>query len=430
MESIRGAQDRRIDKAISKGYNQFDLSMSQGALYMNDYKFMPADILLPKKGFEKWAVIACDQFTSDKEYWDELTTFVGDAPSALKITLPEAYLDGDPSCLIEKVNRNMAEYLESGVLEETKNAMIYVERTQSDGRIRRGVVGKINLNDYDYRQGTDAPIRATERTVAERIPPRVNIRKDAPLELPHVLLLADDPNMEIIEPLSKKTDTMKLAYDFDLSMGGGHIKGWFLNDKDIKDVSSGFDALAKERSDGMVFAVGDGNHSLAAAKECSLLSDCEAAKYALVEVVNLHDPAIEFEPIYRVVFGADPKKVLNDFKSALGKCDNGHRFTCVYKGGEEVVNVPASSKLPVATLDNWLDRYIADNKLKVDYIHGEDTVRDLCKSENTIGFIFDGMKKDELFAAVSADGSLPRKTFSMGHAKDKRYYIEARRIKN
>lgn len=397
---------------------------------MKEQGFLPADILLPKAGFEKWAVIACDQFTSDKKYWQELSGFVGDAPSALKITLPEAYLDGDPSVLIKKINDNMEKYLDDGVFTEYKDSMIYVERIQSDGKLRRGVVGKIKLDNYDYKNTANAPIRATERTVLERIPPRVNIRKDATLELPHVLLLADDPKKTVIEKLADQTGSMEKLYDFELSMGGGHIKGWLLNEAQKKYVTEGFDALAKKRPDGMLFAVGDGNHSLAAAKECSLNTDCDAAKYALVEVVNLHDPAIEFEPIYRVVFGVSPEAIINDFKRILGEDKNGHRFTVVYGGAETDVTVPATSKLPVGTLDLWLDTYVAEHNLRVDYIHGKDAVRSLCREENTVGFLFEGMKKDELFAAVSADGALPRKTFSMGHAKDKRYYIEARRIKN
>lgn len=396
---------------------------------MKEHGFLPADILLPNAGFEKWAVIACDQFTSDKKYWQDLAGFVGDSPSALKITLPEAYLDGDPSALIKTINDNMKKYLDGGVFSEYKNSMIYVERIQSDGKVRRGIVGKIRLDDYDYRKGADAPIRATERTVLERIPPRVNIRKDAPLELPHVLLLADDPEKTVIEKISCETGNMEKLYDFELSMGGGHIKGWLLNKSQETYVSEGFDALAKNRPDGMLFAVGDGNHSLAAAKECSLNADCDAAKYALVEVVNLHDPAIEFEPIYRVVFGVSPDVIINDFKRDLGEDISGHKFTVVYGGTETEVTVPATSKLPVGTLDSWLDNYVARHDLKVDYIHGTDAVRSLCIKENTVGFLFEGMKKDELFAAVSADGALPRKTFSMGHAKDKRYYIEARRIK-
>lgn len=394
-------------------------------------KFLPADILLPKKDFQKWAVIACDQYTSEKDYWDKVEQIVGDSPSALKITLPEIYLeDGNTEERIASVNANMKNYLENGVFEEFKNKMIYVERVQSDGAIRHGIVGKIELADYDYRKGSSAAIRSTEETVLERIPPRVKIRKDAPLELPHVLMLANDAERKIIESFADKKNEMQMVYDFDLMQGGGHITAWLLSDEDADFVGAAFTELGVKNG-GMMFAVGDGNHSLASAKECSIINPEDAAKYALVEVVNIHDEAIQFEPIYRVLFGTDPKTVIDDMKNALGECDDAsaQKFLCVYKDGEEEVSVNATSKLPVGTLQKWLDKYIAEKNIKIDYIHGTDSVRKLCSEENRIGFIFDGMKKEELFEAVEKDGSLPRKTFSMGHAADKRYYIEARKIK-
>ena len=396
---------------------------------MSDFRFTPADILLPKKDFHKWAVVACDQFTSEKEYWDKVEETVGESPSALRIVLPEIYLEEDIENRIENINKTMAEYLSNGVLEEYKNAMIYVERVQSDGTIRHGIVGKIELSDYDYRSGTDALIRATEQTVVERIPPRVKIRKDAPLELPHVLLLADDPNRTVIEPLKLKKDGFKLAYDFDLMQGGGHITGWFIDEENQNLIMQSILALYENAEDKLMFAVGDGNHSLATAKECSRLNSSNAAKSALVEIVNIHDESIVFEPIYRVLFGVNPKEVIADMKSQLGVSDNGHKFTCVYGENEEEVTVAATSKLPVGTLQTWLDAYIKEKGIKIDYIHGIESVKNICAESDRIGFIFDGMQKDELFDAVKTDGSLPRKTFSMGHAEDKRYYIEARKIK-
>lgn len=394
-------------------------------------KFMPADILLPKKDFEKWAVIACDQYTSEKEYWDGVEAVVGNVPSALRVTLPEIYLeDGNTEERIASVNANMLKYLENGVFDEYKNKMIYVERIQSDGAVRHGIVGKIMLADYDYRKGSSAAVRSTEETVLERIPPRVKIRKDASLELPHVLMLADDKEQKIIERFADKKNEMQCVYDFDLMQGGGHIKGWLLSDEDALLVGEEFTKLG-EQNDGMMFAVGDGNHSLASAKECSLINSEDAAKYALVEVVNIHDDAIQFEPIYRVLFGVEPKTVIDDMKNALGESGDvtSQKFLCVYKDGEQEVSVNATSKLPVGTLQKWLDKYIAEKRIKIDYIHGTDSVRKICAEEGRIGFIFDGMKKEELFEAVKKDGSLPRKTFSMGHAADKRYYIEARKIK-
>ncbi len=395
--------------------------------------FMPADILLPKSGFRKWAVVACDQFTSEADYWNSVEATVGDAHSALRMILPEIYLDkGDTEQRIEKINSTMYEYLESGVFEEHKQSMIYVERTQSDGTVRHGIVGAISLSDYDYKKGSRAAIRATEQTVVERIPPRVKIRCDAPLELPHVLLLADDPERTLIEPLTARKDGMKKAYDFDLMQGGGHITGYFLGIDEIELVENAVTALRECDSDGLMFAVGDGNHSLATAKECGALCESENAKSALVEVVNIHDDAICFEPIYRVLFNVEPEKVIERFVSELGGEYNGadaHRFTCIFGGKTVKVSVKPTSKLPVGTLQTWLDGFIKETSASIDYIHGTEVVENLCTAPANLGFIFEGMRKSELFAAVKQDGSLPRKTFSMGHAADKRYYIEARRIK-
>lgn len=395
---------------------------------MENFKLSPADILLPEEGFDKWAVVACDQFTSEKEYWEETERIVGDAPSTLRVILPEVYLDDSAEVRIEAINATMKEYLENGVLKEHKNAMMYVERTQSDGTVRHGIVGAISLDDYDYNKGTKPLIRATEQTVIERIPPRVKIRKDAPLELPHILLLVDDPKRTVIEPLKPLSRSMEKAYDFELMQGGGHIKGWFIDENEQQRINDCLAELLKVNGE-MLFAVGDGNHSLATAKECSKLSDSPLSKSALVEVVNIHDESIQFEPIYRVLFGVEPEKVIEDMKRDLGVCGKGHTYTCVYGGKEETFTVGAAAKLPVGTLQAWLDKYIAEKNIKIDYIHGEDVVRSLCEKEGCLGFIFDGMRKDELFDAVISDGSLPRKTFSMGHAEDKRYYIEARKIK-
>lgn len=398
---------------------------------MKKYGFMPADILLPKKDFEKWAVVACDQFTSEADYWNAVEKTVGDAPSTLRITLPEIYLeDGDTEKRIADINVTMEKYLENGVFEEHKDAMIYVERTQSDGTVRHGIVGAIELCDYDYRKGSKALIRATEQTVIERIPPRVKIRKDASVELPHVLLLTDDPEKTVIEPIKAVKDKLTVAYDFDLMQGGGHITGWFLRPEDIERVGLAVNALCDGKEDKMMFAVGDGNHSLATAKECSNLSDSPLARSALVEVVNIHDDSIQFEPIYRVLFGVEPELVIAQLAADLGTDgEDYHKFICCFGDEECELHLKPTSKLPVGTLQTWLDDYIKKYNVKIDYIHGEDVVRNLSKEKGNLGFIFDGMRKDELFPAVLGDGSLPRKTFSMGHAADKRYYIEARKIK-
>lgn len=392
--------------------------------------FLPADILLPKNGFEKWAVIACDQYTSEPQYWKSVADYAGDAPSALNLIFPEVYLSGDNSKKISEINENMKKYIEDGVFNEFKNTFIYIKRTVTGGKTRRGVMGLIDLCDYSYEKGSKTLIRATEETVPERIPPRVEIRKDAPLELPHIMLLIDDPDMTVIAPLDKKTEGKKPLYDFDLMLNGGHITGTALSEKDAAELQKALGALVENSDDKLLFAVGDGNHSLAAAKECYRINKSEKSRYALVEIVNIHDESLEFEPIYRVIFGADPEKVIHDFTEFSGSDYSGtdaQEFTCVYGGCERKISVKPSSKLCVGTLQRFIDRYIKDNpSLKVDYIHGENSLRLLAEKPDTVGFIFDGMKKSELFDAVKQDGSLPRKTFSMGHANDKRFYLEAR----
>lgn len=392
--------------------------------------FLPADILLPKNGFEKWAVIACDQYTSEPQYWESAADYVGDAPSALNLIFPEVYLSGDNSKKISEINGNMKKYIEDGVFNEFKNTFIYIKRTVTGGKTRRGVMGLIDLCDYSYEKGSKTLIRATEETVPERIPPRVEIRKDAPLELPHIMLLIDDPDMTVIAPLDKKTEGKKPLYDFDLMLNGGHITGTALSEKNAAELQVALGALVENSEDKLLFAVGDGNHSLAAAKECYRINKSEKSRYALVEIVNIHDESLEFEPIYRVIFGADPEKVIHDFTEFSGGDYSGtdaQEFTCVYGACERKISVKPSSKLCVGTLQRFIDRYIKDNpSLKVDYIHGEDSLRLLAEKPDTVGFIFDGMKKSELFDAVKQDGSLPRKTFSMGHANDKRFYLEAR----
>lgn len=393
--------------------------------------FSPADILLPKADFENWAVIACDQYTSEPEYWQRVKNAAGDKPSALDLILPEVYLSGDNSAYIEKINKNMLEYLDKNIFNEYTDSLIYVERVQSDSKLRRGLVGKIDLECYDYRAGTNAEIRATEQTVLSRIPPRVEIRKNAPLELPHVMLLFDDVKDRIFKYLAENIDKFKKLYDFTLMCGAGSIKGYLLNTKAKQTVMSLLQEL-KEQNNGFLFCVGDGNHSLATAKECYRITPSEASRYALTEIVNIHDSALQFEPIYRVVFGIDPESLMNDFIKATGEGtgDDSQKFTCVYGENVREISVKPTAKLAVGTLQAFLDDYIKEHEgAEVDYIHGEASLKKLAARENTVGFLFDGMQKSELFAAVNADGSLPRKTFSMGHADDKRFYIEARKIK-
>ena len=393
--------------------------------------FLPADILLPKKDFETWAVVACDQYTSEPDYWHDVEETVGDKPSALHIILPEIYLSADNSARIEKINANMQAYLDGDVFDVYENSMIYVER-ESNNTVRRGIVGMIDLEDYDYTKGSHALIRATEATVLERIPPRVQIRKDAPLEMPHILLLIDDPALSVIEPLAEKKDGFDRAYGFELMKNGGHIDGFFLPAEVQEKVQNALEALIADQDDKLLFAVGDGNHSLATAKECYNATKNPLARYALVEIVNIHDQSIEFEPIYRVLFNVDRNDFMTKFirYTEENGGDSTQRFTVIDKDKETEVAVKATAKLPVGTLQTFIDGYMKDNPdVRIDYIHGTEVTRNLCKEDKTLGFIFEGMGKEDLFPAIVADGSLPRKTFSMGHAEDKRYYIEARKIK-
>ena len=325
----------------------------------------------------------------------------------------------------------MREYLSSGVFDEYPGSMIYLERVQHDGRVRRGLIGAIDLEDYDYRKGAKTLIRATEETVPDRLPPRVHIRKGACLELPHILMLIDDPTDKVIKPLRDASGEMKKLYDFDLMMNGGSVKGYLLDGKQIEGVQSALSSLASGK-DPLLFAVGDGNHSLAAAKECYLLDPSPENRYALVEVVNIHDEALDFEPIYRVLFGISPEKTVEMLEEFFGDLDtkNGQRMTIVYKGGRKEISVFPKQKLTVGSLQLFINDLLKKIPgVGVDYIHETETVEKLSKDPDTVGFLFEGMKKGELFKAVEADGALPRKTFSMGEGVDKRYYIEARRIK-
>ncbi len=394
---------------------------------MKQYLY-PANILLPKAGFDKWAVIACDQYTSDKKYWQEVEERVGDAPSALCLVLPEIYLS-ETEKRVDEINATMNKYLSEGAFNNISDSMVYIEREITGGAVRKGILGLIDLSEYEYESGKKSLIRATEQTVAERIPPRVKIRKDAPLEFPHVLLFIDDPTDSVIGAVSDKKSELTKLYDFDLMQNGGHIEGYKLETEEHSRINEKLGALINE---GLLFAVGDGNHSLATAKECSKLNANKQAQYALVEVVNIHNPAIEFEPIYRVLFGVSKNEIVSylEKQNSTQAGENNHKFTVIDMDGETELSLIPTSKLPVGTLQGYLDEFLKEHpEVEIDYIHGTEATRQLCKAEKTVGFIFDGMKKDELFDAVIQDGSLPRKTFSMGHADDKRFYIEGRKIK-
>ncbi len=414
----------------------------------------PANIYLPDLSGERgtrWACVACDQYTSEREYWREARKYVGDAPSALNLMLPEAYLEMEEEA-IPQINGRMREYLADGTLKCRENSMIYLERVQSDGKVRRGIVGAVDLEDYDYHKGSVTPTRATEGTVLERIPPRVAIRRGAAIEMPHIMILIDDPERTVIEPIAKRSENYKKAYDFDLMAKSGHVTGYFVDEKDFDSINEALSALCADgamkkkygvEAPALLFAIGDGNHSLASAK--ALYEEIKAeigadaalehpARYALCEIVNLHDDALEFEPIYRVLFGVDREGFVADFEAYLASLDGDagkQDFELVYgnEGKKASVN-NAVAQLPVGTVQNFVDGYIKSHEgVTVDYIHGIDSTKALAQKENALGILFCGMSKDMLFKTVICDGALPRKTFSMGHAADKRFYVECRKIR-
>lgn len=414
--------------------------------------FKCADILLPKDvSMEGWAVVACDQYTSEPEYWADVEKITCGEKSAYNLILPEVYLeDDDVDSRIEKIHENMEKYLADDTFREYKDALIYIERIQSDGKIRAGLIGALDLEEYDYRKGSDSQVRATEATVVERIPPRLKVRNGAPIELPHIMILIDDNEKAIIEPLEAGKAEMEKLYDFTLMKNGGKISGYLLT-KDMQDkVFQRLDRLAdldgfnakyglNEKS-ALVYAMGDGNHSLATAKEYYEqlkrenphmdLSD-HPARYALVEIVNLHSSALEFEAIHRIVMGVDREEMLDEMADVLGLSEEqSEQKIQIVQSGElkDMYIHKASSKLTVGSLQNFIDGYIAKKGGKVDYIHGVDVVKKLSMSDDAIGFILPDMGKEELFPTVICDGALPRKTFSMGHAEDKRFYVEARKI--
>lgn len=416
--------------------------------------FKKANILLPKNTeMEKWAVVACDQYTSEPEYWKEVENIVGDAPSTLKITLPEIYLEQDNvQERIANINKEMDHLLSTDFFKTLDNSLIYLERTGADGKVRKGLIGMVDLEDYSYEKGSQSLIRATEGTVLERIPPRVRVRENASLELPHVMLLIDDEKKEIIEGLTDKVTSEDVVYDFDLMQNGGHVKGYKVPENLMDGIFKGLEELADKdnfeakynvKDKGvLLFSVGDGNHSLATAKACyenlkKTMSDEEAknslARYALVEVVNLHSDALEFEPIHRVVFGVEPAKMIEEFEKYYDVSrtpGEGQKVEYVYEGKNETLYIKnPKSNLAVGSLQMFIDTYIKEHGGKVDYIHGDDVTKELGSKPGNIGFLLPPMAKTELFKTVILDGALPRKTFSMGHSYDKRYYLEARKIK-
>ncbi len=419
---------------------------------MKKAAFQPADILLPNSFTDlgKWPVIACDQFTSEPEYWEAADEFIGDSPSSLRLILPELYLnDADVDKRIEKIHNAMAEYLKNDIFREYRSSMIYIRRIQSDGILREGIVGKIDLEEYDFSYGSNSQVRASEATVVGRIPPRMKIRQGAPLELPHVILLIDDPERTVIEPLSEYYNDFEKLYDTDLMYGGGNLSGYLVGENFQEKVTealcrlseSNGDIGSSERKSNLIYAVGDGNHSLASAKEFyeqlksadpgADLSD-HPARYTLVELVNLHSPALKFQAINRLIYNTDCEKLLSEMKERLDltESSSGEQiFKYVYNGEQHTMNIGnPGSNLTVGSVQKFLDEYTGANGGTVDYIHGKKTAAKLAQKYHGIALIFPDMDKSELFPTIEKDGCLPKKTFSMGHAEDKRYYMEARKI--
>lgn len=386
------------------------------------------EVLLPREGIdmEKWCVVACDQFTSQPEYWEKLKKHVGENPSALNLIYPECYLNDKPQERIAGIIDNMNDYLNRDIFRVVDDGLILVERTTSHGNTRYGLMMIVDLTQYSFNPKDKALIRATEGTVIERIPPRVKIRENCPLELPHILLLIDDEKRSVIEPhIGAKTS--ELLYDTELNMDGGHIKGYHV--KDRKGVEEALKQLLKDSTEKygepFLFAVGDGNHSLATAKAC-YKPENPRSQYALVEVENIYDEGILFEPIHRVVF---PKDV-NDFVEKFNKEICGSVESKMFVGKEErKIMLPENSIEGVDKVQKFIDAYLKANGGELDYIHGENDLKGICASKGGVGIVLKPMAKNTLFSYVVENGVLPRKTFSMGEADEKRYYVESRRIK-
>lgn len=413
--------------------------------------FYPADILIPANAdMTKWSVVACDQYTSEPEYWQERELEIGDAPSTMKLTLPEIYLeDANVDERIIGINAEMDRCIDGGIFASYKDSFVYLERRQANGKVRHGLIGKIDLEDYSYIPGDGSYIRATEGTILSRIPPRVKVREKAALEFPHIMLLVDDREDMLLGSIRSQKEKLTKLYDFDLCGGGGHSDGYLVNGELLETVEYSLEKLidkaafsekyAIEDNRVLLFAVGDGNHSLATAKEHwerlkkadpALAGSDHPARFALVEVVNIHDDSLEFEPIHRVIFDTDPEALLSSIRAENGEPDQAYDIEYVYGDNEGTVKLDMSkSGLAVGALQGFLDRYLEEKGGRIDYIHGDDVVNALCKAEGTIGFKLPPIEKSSLFRGVILDGVLPRKTFSMGEAHDKRYYLEGRKIK-
>ena len=409
----------------------------------------PARILLPAPGVkpETWACIACDQYTSEPAYWNKAYDFAGDAPSALRLILPEYNLKHSEA-LIPAIHDAMAQYLREGLLVPAVDpGFVLCERTVPAGR-RLGLVCAVDLEQYSFEKGTLPLVRPTEQTIASRLPPRLVIRRGAPVELTHIMILIDDPDRTVLEPLRTKKDALRKLYDFDLMMNGGHLAGWAVDrEEDLRHVDTSLNCLLDSLgADPLLLAVGDGNHSLATAKaywneiRASVPESERAshpARFALCEIVNIHDEALLFEPIHRVVTGASRQEMIaawRDYAAARGMTLSsggpGHHFTAVAADGEESVTVGnPEGAIPCETIQKFLDDFLAAHpEAEIDFIHGEQSLRTLAQAPGSVGFLLPEIDKRSFFADVRRLGVLPRKTFSMGEADEKRFYMEAKEI--
>ena len=388
-----------------------------------------AEFLLPRKGVDmsKWAAIACDQFTSDRAYWDKLDAYVGDAPSTLRLILPEVYLgDGDGEKRAADIYAAMERYCADGTL-EGKRGFVVVDRRQNDGRHRLGAVAVVDLEEYEYTPRNNARIKATEKTVEERLPARVKLREKALLEASHIMLLAENVR-PLLEALLKEGEEV---YDFELNMNGGHLTGRLIDDE---SKLAAIEAAALKAHQSLAFVVGDGNHSLAAAKLVwaqvketipqSEWASCPA-RYAMCEIVDIADPSLDFEPIHRLVKGGGEELVAYLADKLCGSA----RAKAVCGGKETELSVPENSADAIADIQNALDEYAKTTPIVIDYVHGDASVLEAAEREGALAILMPCIAKDGLFDYTVRRGVLPRKSFSMGNAEDKRYYCEARKIK-
>ena len=425
------------------------LHYPEAALHVPSLLLPGADIPL-----ETWSVIACDQYTSQPEYWEKVREIVGAAPSTLQLIFPEVDLKAaGRDQTIAGINQRMQEYLTSGVLVEQSPGFMLVEREVGCAVPRRGLVVALDLEQYDYRDGARTLIRPTEGTDQSRLPPRIQVRAKASLETPHIIVLIDDPQQTVIEPLGQ--ENLQPAYDVELMLGGGRLRGWHIDDETRIATIAGHLAGLAGGAPPLIYALGDGNHSFATARavweRLKAAGDerimNHPARYALAELVNIHDEGLEFAPIHRVVFGVDAADLLrametyyteggfshrtfagrDEWEAALGP---GHHIPYISGAERGLLNIAQSScQLEVASLQVFLDRYLdAHPRARLDYIHGEDALEQLATGPDRIGFLLPTMDKRDLFKTIAADGATPRKTFSLGEAAEKRYYLECRRL--